>query len=83
MLEIDIYFVREKVEKNEVEIRYVPTTHQIADVFTQGLPRSRFKFLVDKLHMQQSPIVADSLGLTARRMLKGKSTLRGNVGEIT
>ena len=55
-------------------------------MFTKGLPRSRFKFLVDKLHMQQSPmvvVVADSRGLTAKQMLKGKSTLRGNVGEIT
>jgi len=43
-IEIDIHFVREKVEKNEVEIRYVPTTHQVADVFTKGLPRSIFKY---------------------------------------
>ena len=50
-IEIDIHFIHEKVEKNQVEIKYVPTTHQIADVFTKGLPRSRFKFLVDKLRM--------------------------------
>jgi len=64
-IEIDIHFIHE-VEKNEVEIKYVPTTHQIADVFIKGLLRSRIKFLVDMLHMQQSPMVVDSRGFTAR-----------------
>ena len=35
---VDVHFVREKVENGEVEIRYVPTAEQVADVFTKGLP---------------------------------------------
>ena len=34
--EIGLHFVREKVEKGEVEIRYVPTSNQLADVFTKS-----------------------------------------------
>jgi len=41
-LEIDIHFMREKVENGVVEIRYVPTDYQIADTFTKGLARSHF-----------------------------------------
>jgi len=41
-IEIDVHFVREKVECGAVEIRYVPTMYQIADIFTKGLPKDRF-----------------------------------------
>lgn len=44
-IEIDVHFVREKVESGENEIRYVPTTHQVADILTQGLSRDSFLFL--------------------------------------
>ena len=29
-IEIDVHFVREKVENDDVEIQYVPTFHQVA-----------------------------------------------------
>ena len=41
-IEIDVHFVREKIENGEVEIQYMPTLHQLADIFTKSLPRSRF-----------------------------------------
>ncbi|XP_052208544.1 uncharacterized mitochondrial protein AtMg00810-like [Diospyros lotus] len=34
-IKIDVYFVHEKVENSEVEIRYVPTLYQIVDIFTK------------------------------------------------
>ena len=40
-IEIDVHFVREKVEIGEVEIRYVPTLHQVTDIFTKGLSRDK------------------------------------------
>lgn len=81
-IEIDIHFVTKKVEKNEIEIRYVFTSHQVADVFIKGLQRIRFKYLCDKLHMRKSPIVVDSCSLSNKKMSKGKSDLRGNVEEL-
>ena len=59
----------------------MPTTHQVADVFTKGLSRSRFKFMCDKLHMWKSHIVPDSCSVLDREMSKRKSDLRGNVEE--
>jgi len=38
-VEIDVHFVREKVENGEVEVRYVPTADQVVDILTKGLPR--------------------------------------------
>lgn len=41
-IEMDIHFVREKVARGEVCVLHVPSRHQIADIFTKGLPRVLF-----------------------------------------
>ncbi|XP_071689020.1 uncharacterized mitochondrial protein AtMg00810-like [Rutidosis leptorrhynchoides] len=41
-IELDIHFVREKVQKGEVKVLHVPTRFQLADIFTKGLPRVLF-----------------------------------------
>ncbi|KAK4377274.1 hypothetical protein RND71_003570 [Anisodus tanguticus] len=41
-IEMDIYFVREKVAKGQVRICHVPSRYQIADIFTKGLPAVLF-----------------------------------------
>jgi len=70
-IELDIHFIREKVEKNEIEIRYVPTEHQIADIFTKGLTKDHFQFLCSKLGLKFSPVHKDCSS--------EESSLRGNV----
>jgi len=55
-IEIDVHFVRQKIESGDVNVRYVPTLHQVADVFTKGLSRDRFVFLCSKLRLKWSPI---------------------------
>ena len=77
-IEIDVHFFREKMEKNEVEVKYVPTSHQVADVFTKRLPRSRFQFLCDKLSLRLSPVISDSHGSSGKKTSKRESVLRGN-----
>ena len=48
-IEIDIHFVRDKVEKKEVEIAFVSTNDQIADVITKPLIYPKFSFFRKKL----------------------------------
>ncbi|CAM8978933.1 unnamed protein product [Rhodiola kirilowii] len=48
-VEMDCYFVRERVESREIETRKVATEYQIADLFTEALEATRFRFLVGKL----------------------------------
>ncbi|KAH9660134.1 hypothetical protein KPL70_024106 [Citrus sinensis] len=48
-IEIDIHFVGDKVEKKEVEIAFVSSNDQIADVLTKPITYSKFSFFRDKL----------------------------------
>lgn len=46
-VELDIHFVREKVQLGSVRVLHVPAAYQYADIFTKGLPRHlflRFKY---------------------------------------
>ena len=54
-IEIDLHFIRDMVVQKSIEIRYVPTLEQTADVLTKGLSVPRFLKLRDKLHVKQSP----------------------------
>ncbi|GJS23598.1 hypothetical protein Tco_0452230 [Tanacetum coccineum] len=51
---IDIHycFIKEQVENGIVELYFVWTEYQLADIFTKSLPRERFNFLIDKLGMK-------------------------------
>ena len=50
-IEIDAHFIREKVANKVVEVRYIPTTEQVADIFTKALTIPKFDFLSSKLNM--------------------------------
>ncbi|GJW38803.1 retrovirus-related pol polyprotein from transposon TNT 1-94 [Tanacetum coccineum] len=43
------HFIREQVEKGVVELYFVRTAYQLADIFTKALPRERFKFILPRL----------------------------------
>nr|GEX39686.1 retrovirus-related Pol polyprotein from transposon TNT 1-94 [Tanacetum cinerariifolium] len=50
---IPIYhFIKEKVEKGIVELFFVGTEYQLANLFTKALPEERFKYLVRRLGMR-------------------------------
>ena len=74
-------FVREKVENGEVEIRYVSTLHQLADIFTKRLLRSRFQAVCDKISLKESPIqiVSAIQGVLGKQLVRREFSLRGNV----
>ena len=41
-IEIDIHFVREKVQMGEVRVHHIPATSHYANIFTKELPTSLF-----------------------------------------
>lgn len=47
--ELDLFFVREKVEDGTLHVGYIPASEQVADVLTKALPTSMFKFCRDRL----------------------------------
>nr|GFA74972.1 integrase, catalytic region, zinc finger, CCHC-type, peptidase aspartic, catalytic [Tanacetum cinerariifolium] len=43
------HFIRDQVKKGVVELYFVTTDYQLADIFTKALPRERFEFLLPRL----------------------------------
>jgi len=52
-VEINFHFVRGKVARKDLDVRFLSTKDQIADVFTKALPSARFQFLQNKLRVQE------------------------------
>nr|GEV16117.1 hypothetical protein [Tanacetum cinerariifolium] len=46
------HFIKEKIEKGIVELFFVGTEYQLADMFTKALPEKRFKYLVRRLGLR-------------------------------
>ncbi|GJS92167.1 hypothetical protein Tco_0774803 [Tanacetum coccineum] len=76
-IDVRYHFIKEQVENGVVELYFVRTEYQLADIFTKPLPRERFNFLIEKLGMrsirlnprkiQREPtfqVVLDALALT-------------------
>nr|GEU65407.1 hypothetical protein [Tanacetum cinerariifolium] len=51
-IDVGYHFIKEKVEKGIVELLFVGTEYQLADLFTKALPEERFKYLVRRLGMR-------------------------------
>nr|GEW38916.1 hypothetical protein [Tanacetum cinerariifolium] len=54
-IDIRCHFIKEQVESGIVELYFVQTEYQLADIFTNPLPRERFNFLIEKLGFEESP----------------------------
>ncbi|GJR27392.1 retrovirus-related pol polyprotein from transposon TNT 1-94 [Tanacetum coccineum] len=48
-INIRYHFIKEHVEKGTIELYFVGTEYQLADLFTKALPKERFEFLVHKI----------------------------------
>nr|GEY79985.1 retrovirus-related Pol polyprotein from transposon TNT 1-94 [Tanacetum cinerariifolium] len=48
-IDIRHHFIREQVERGVVELYFVTTDYQLADIFTKALPRHRFEFILPRL----------------------------------
>lgn len=48
-VEIDFHFIRDKVARKDLQVRFISTKDLIADILTKGLSSPRFVFFRDKL----------------------------------
>ncbi|GKF11948.1 hypothetical protein Tco_0049874 [Tanacetum coccineum] len=56
------HFIKEHIEKGTIELYFVKTDYQLADLFTKALPVDRFNYLVRRLGMRSlSPQELDRL----------------------
>nr|GFB74195.1 retrovirus-related Pol polyprotein from transposon TNT 1-94 [Tanacetum cinerariifolium] len=46
------HFIKEQVENGIIEVYFVRTEYQLADMFTKALPEDRFKYLVRRIVMR-------------------------------
>ncbi|GJY01586.1 putative reverse transcriptase domain-containing protein [Tanacetum coccineum] len=51
-IDVCYHFIKEQVENEIVELYFVQTEYQLADIFTKPLSRERFNFLIKKLGMR-------------------------------
>nr|GEX13346.1 integrase, catalytic region, zinc finger, CCHC-type, peptidase aspartic, catalytic [Tanacetum cinerariifolium] len=51
-IDIIYHFIKEQVENGVIELYFVNTEYQLADLFTKALGRDRIEFLINKLGMR-------------------------------
>jgi hypothetical protein len=55
-IEIDFHFVRERVLRKLLEVRFIPSKDQVADEFTKPLPYRAFEDFKHDLNLSKLPI---------------------------
>ncbi|GKA00339.1 hypothetical protein Tco_0672889 [Tanacetum coccineum] len=61
-IDIRYHFIKEQVENGVVELYFVRTEYQLADIFTKALGQERLDFLINKLGIRSmSPETLKSL----------------------
>ncbi|GKD10877.1 hypothetical protein Tco_1190562 [Tanacetum coccineum] len=61
-IDIRYHFIKEHVEKGTVEIYFVGTKYQLADLFTKALQKERFEYLIHRIGMRcMTPTQLESL----------------------
>nr|GEU31539.1 hypothetical protein [Tanacetum cinerariifolium] len=51
-IDIKYHFIKEHIENGVIELYFVNTGYQLADIFTKALGRERIEFLINKLGMR-------------------------------
>ncbi|KAI3769445.1 hypothetical protein L6452_00547 [Arctium lappa] len=50
-IEIRYHFIKDHVMNGDIELHFIPTDYQLADLFTKPLDETRFNFLINELGM--------------------------------
>nr|GEY77392.1 retrovirus-related Pol polyprotein from transposon TNT 1-94 [Tanacetum cinerariifolium] len=75
-IDIRHHFIREQVERGVVELYFVTTDYQLANIFTKALPRQRFEFILSRLGMKSiSPT-------TLKRLQEEEGDAKGTKREV-
>ncbi|GJY34325.1 hypothetical protein Tco_0418794 [Tanacetum coccineum] len=52
LIDIKFHLIKEHVENGVIELYFVNTEYQLANIFTKALGQERIEFLINKLGMQ-------------------------------
>ncbi|GJS73870.1 retrovirus-related pol polyprotein from transposon TNT 1-94 [Tanacetum coccineum] len=63
------HFIKEQVENGIIELYFVRTEYQLADMFTKALPEDRFKYLVRRIGMRCLPPTELELFLSLKSLI--------------
>ena len=53
-IEIQYHFIRDHIARGDIELGYIPTKDQLADIFTKPLDEARFTYLRNELNIIDS-----------------------------
>ena len=53
-IQIRYHFIGDMVQKDAVELQYIPTDDQTADILTKPLPRVKFEYFRGKLGVEEN-----------------------------
>ena len=56
-MEVDYHFFKEGVLCRDLQVKYIATGDQLADIFTKSLSTARFGFLQSKIMVSIDPMV--------------------------
>nr|GEV62320.1 copia protein [Tanacetum cinerariifolium] len=68
-IDIRHHFIREQFENRVVELYFMRTEYQLADIFTKSLPRERFEFILPRLAGWLLRVVYSGLSISLCRGL--------------
>jgi hypothetical protein len=69
-IEVAYHFVHEKVLNRDILIKFISTLDQVADIFTIGLPSTRFLALRSKLMVVTPPIILQGVVKSIKLMVQ-------------
>ena len=55
-IELDVHYIRDKVLSKALEVRYIPTEEQVADILTKPLSLPKFSYFRSKLNVINRPL---------------------------
>jgi hypothetical protein len=58
-IEVDYHFVRERVARKQLEIRFISTNDQLADGFTKALSLQKFTIFQHNLNLRRLRLTGD------------------------